>query len=112
MKNTYIIGKKGEANAEDFLKQNGYKIIDRNFYTKLGEIDLIAMDKSVLCFVEVKEKSSKKFGLPREMVTLTKQHKIRMVAELYLKINPTKSPIRFDVVDVLNDEITLIKNAF
>jgi putative endonuclease len=111
------LGKSGEDIAVDFLKDNGYKIIARNYKIKLGEIDIIAEDKGTLCFVEVKTRSSDKFGLPVEAVKKAKQQQISRVALMYLKdksLFDKKS--RFDVVSIINSaetqKIDLIKDAF
>ncbi|MBO5884389.1 MAG: YraN family protein [Clostridia bacterium] len=90
-----------------------YKIIETNFVCKIGEIDIIAKDKDVLVFVEVKSRSTKKFGLPREAVTLQKQNKIRNVAQFYLqKTQNFNQKCRFDVIEILDNDINHIVNAF
>ena len=72
-----IKGRKGEAEAVAFLKKEGYKILETNFKTKIGEIDIIAQDKeNRIIFVEVKARASTKFGMPREAVNLKKQQTI------------------------------------
>lgn len=109
----FIKGKKEEAVAEYFLKKKGYKIIDQNYSNHLGEIDLIATEKDILVFVEVKFRQTNEFGLPREAVGIYKQNKIKKTATLYLQQNHLfEKQIRFDVVDILGDEITHIENAF
>jgi putative endonuclease len=108
-----IIGKKGEIKAANYLKKLGYKIIETNYKNNIGEIDIIAALKGVLCFVEVKTRSSLKFGLPRDAVTTHKQNKIKLVATSYLQQkNMLNSLVSFDVIDIIDDQITLIKNAF
>ena len=114
--NSYL-GKIGEEAAVRALRNNGYKIIARNYRTKLGEIDIIAKDKDTFCFVEVKTRSSDKFGLPSEAVSEAKQKQIAKAALVYLKENKLlEQKARFDVVSVLNSKegqkIDLIKNAF
>jgi putative endonuclease len=78
-------GQEGEALAARHLKKNGYRIIEKNYRTKLGEIDIIAKDKDTLVFVEVKSRRSWQFGNPKAAVTPRKQRKISMVALHYLK---------------------------
>lgn len=108
-----VSGLKGELIANDFLKNNGYKILEKNYKNKIGEIDIIAKDGDYFCFVEVKFRESSIFGLPREAVNYKKQQKIKKVATLYISKNKLfDRPIRFDVIDILGNEITLIKNAF
>ena len=77
------LGKKAEDYASRFLLQNGYKIIDRNFRSRFGEIDIIALKDDVLVFVEVKARWSTKFGLPEEAVTPQKLWKIGRTGEYY-----------------------------
>ena len=107
------VGNIGESPAVNFLKDKGYKIVELNYTNKIGEIDIIASDKGVLVFVEVKSRSSDKYGLGREAVDLRKQHKIMLVAEGYLKYNKLFDiGCRFDVIEIMGDEITHIENAF
>ena len=110
-------GEKGEAIAVRQLKKDGYKILETNYLTKLGEIDIIAKDKDTIVFVEVKARRSVSFGSPKGAVTSQKQKKISMVALYYLKAtNQITAKARFDVVAVnLNRDkprIEIIKNAF
>ena len=110
-------GDKGELIASDFLTGQGYRILDRNFQTKFGELDLIAMDGDCLCFIEVKLRDNVESGYPFEFVTLAKQRKISRVAEFYLmKTDAKYAHARFDVVSIVNSgqesQIDLIKDAF
>ncbi len=108
-----LLGVKGEILAKEYLVKNKYKILECNYTTEIGEIDIIAKQKNLIVFVEVKSRSSTKFGLPCESVTPHKQKKIRDVANIYLIKNKLiNSPCRFDVIDILNNEITHITNAF
>jgi len=112
------IGIIGEQEAIKYLKRMGYKIIERNFKTKKGEIDVIAMDNDILSFIEVKTRKTDKFGLPCESVNLRKQHTMGTVSLIYMaKKGMFNRPCRFDVVEVYMDgesvkEIRLIKDAF
>ncbi len=108
------IGIKGEVFAKNYLIKNKYKIIETNYICPLGEIDIISKDRDVLVFIEVKTRTTDNFGLPQEAVNFKKQQKIKQVATYYLvsKNLYNKVQVRFDVVSVLNDNITLIKNAF
>lgn len=107
------LGVDGEKMAREYLVKHKYKILDTNYSNTIGEIDIIAKYKKIIVFVEVKHRHSTQYGLPRESVTLYKQNKIRQVALAYLKYkNLINSPIRFDVIDILGDEITHIINAF
>lgn len=110
-------GNKAEAFAIRQLKKAGYRIIARNFRTRIGEIDVIAKDGPTIVFVEVKARQSTRFGHPKQAVTHAKQRKISMVALEYLKsTDQMRSRARFDVVAVTglsdNPKIEIIKNAF
>jgi putative endonuclease len=110
-------GKSGEELAAALLRENGYKILARNYKTKLGEIDIVAKEKDTFCFVEVKTRHSDRFGLPQEAVLNTKQRQISKTALSFLKENRLlDKKARFDVVSILYSEdsprVELIKNAF
>ena len=110
-------GEQGEAIAVGQLKKAGYKIIETNYRTKLGEIDIIAKDKDTIVFVEVKARRSVHYGSPKWAVTPKKQRKISIVALYYLKsTNQSSAKARFDVVTVALNQDTpqteIIKNAF
>lgn len=110
-------GKKAEDRAVRFLKSQGYKVFRRNYKTKFSEIDIIAEDKGVICFIEVKARHSKLFGEPGEAVSPVKQRQISKAAICYLKENNLlERAARFDVVTLLYEkdlpEIDLIKDAF
>lgn len=108
-----VVGNLGEKLAESYLKKQKYYILEKNYKNKLGEIDIIAKDGETLVFIEVKTRKTTEFGLPREAVTKFKQNKIRLVATEYLKKNNSlNASCRCDVIDILDDNITHIKNAF
>ncbi|MEW6456899.1 MAG: YraN family protein [Acidobacteriota bacterium] len=111
------LGEKGEKIAEKFLEKKNYKILSRRFKAMRGEIDLIAMDKNILVFIEVKTRIDENFGLPEESVTIHKQNQIRKIAECYLKkYHMENSECRFDVIGIIQKNrkhyINHIKNAF
>ncbi len=110
------LGRKGEDIACKALKNDKYKIIGKNYRCRQGEIDIIAEDRGkVLCFVEVKAKSSYGFGLPEEAVTRRKQGRIQAAAFSYIESKGLKSrAMRFDVVsvDLSGRTARIIKNAF
>ena len=113
--NTREIGKEKESLAEKYLISEGYEILLKNFYTKIGEIDIIAYDKDrVLCFIEVKYRKTENFGLGLYAVDKNKQKRIYNSARIYMLMNNIKDnvPCRFDVVSILNDKVSLVKNAF
>ncbi|MFH2044827.1 MAG: YraN family protein [Pseudomonadota bacterium] len=112
-----LFGKEGESLAVLHLKKKGYKILEQNYRTKFGEIDIIAKEKNTLVFVEVKSRKTGDFGSPKYAVTPKKMKKISMVALYFLKItNQSGVKARFDVVaispGVKEPEIEIIKNAF
>lgn len=103
-----------EQLAADFLEKHGYRILDRNFRCRTGEIDIVAMDGKMLAFIEVKYRSSMDFGGPMPAVNLKKQQTISKVALYYLMSHglPMDTSCRFDVVGIIPGRITLQKNAF
>ena len=114
-KNFYkkFLGRAGEVKAGDFLKNKGYKILEKNYKTHIGEIDLIAKDGDTLVFVEVKTRLNDDYGAPSEAVNAKKQQKYYLVATEYLVRNKlTDSQCRFDVVEIENGQINHIFNAF
>jgi len=105
-------GIQGEHQALEFLRTQGYQIVDVNFRWRGGEIDIIARDQNTLVFIEVKARHNTKYGAPEESVTPAKQQKIIQTAQKYLKEHPTDLNIRFDVVALLKGVPRLLKNAF
>jgi putative endonuclease len=94
------LGKQGEAIALDFLRNKGFSIIRKNYRTVFGEIDIIAKDKGVIVFVEVKTRTDNAFGHPFEAVDQRKREKIRKVALSFLKTQKNEAPSRFDVISI------------
>jgi len=117
LKAAVSLGARGEELAAGFLRGNGYAILCRNYRNRLGEIDIVALDKGVFCFVEVKTRASKRFGSGKEAVFPAKQGQMIKVATCFLKERQSLDKrARFDVVsvDLCGPEarIELIKNAF
>jgi putative endonuclease len=111
------LGKQGESIAIQYLVKNGYRIIETNYRTDFGEIDIIAKDKGTLVFIEVKTRKSYRFGDPKYAITQKKQRKISMVALGYLKVTrQERAKARFDVVAISPEEdhhsIEIVRNAF
>ncbi len=113
------VGAQGERFAVKYLKKRGYKILGLNYRCHLGEIDIVASHKSVLVFIEVKTRSSDKFGPPQLAVTAAKQKKLAQLAMFYLiEQGINNQDCRFDVVAVRLDSrgklvnIEIIQNAF
>ena len=111
------LGDQGEDLAAAALKQQGYKILERNYVTPLGEIDLIARQGKTVVVVEVKTRRGSRFGTPQEAVNPGKQGRLRRLADYYLKAKRlTGNPVRFDVVAVTlagdEPQVEIIQNAF
>jgi putative endonuclease len=112
--NKRAVGTQFEQEAADHLKKNGYQLLAKNFRCKIGEIDLIAKSEGYLCFIEVKYRSDISKGYPAEAINFNKIRRITRTAEFYMLSHkiPQDTPCRFDAVLILDNEITLIKNAF
>jgi putative endonuclease len=111
------VGANGEELAVNFLSRQGLQIIEQNFRGRNGEIDIIALDRSTICFVEVKSRRSLQFGAGYEAVVMRKQQKIMKTALLYLKMKGwSDRDFRFDVISILlsgsDPEIEYLKGAF
>lgn len=85
-------GKIGEDYASEFLLNHGYKIIDRNFHSYFGEIDIVAEKDGYIYFCEVKTRWSTKYGYPQYAVTFKKLLRIRKTVEYYMKVKNIKNP--------------------
>lgn len=111
------VGERGEELALSHLLAEGYSLVERNYRTRYGEIDLILADGDCLVFVEVKLRRGVGFGDPAEAVTLRKQQTIRFIAEQYIaEREPRFEEARFDVVGILGSgssaDLRHIPNAF
>lgn len=96
-----LIGNYGENLATDYLKSKDYKILNRNFICKLGEIDIIASKNNIIVFIEVKSRFSTKFGMASESIDIRKRFKIIKVANYYLTISKTTDFfVRFDSIEI------------
>lgn len=128
-----LIGDEGERLAAAFLVKNGYKILTKNFANKYGEIDIIALetkkarklreeydimpkaikDEDVIVFVEVKYRTSDKFGKPFEAVDTKKQKRYELLSNVFLLENNFRGmQFRFDIIEILGKSINHIVNAF
>lgn len=108
-------GKLGEEIASKYITSKGGKVIEQNYRTKIGEVDLIVQINGELVFVEVKSRSNINYGYPSEAVNYKKQRKIINVAKYYILNNSLENvSIRFDVIEIyLKDKkINHIVNAF
>lgn len=111
--NNRKIGTSYELLVREYLESIGYTIFQMNYRCKSGEIDIIATGEEYIIFVEVKYRRSAVFGYPRESVNYYKQRRIIATAKYFLLTHQLyHKNCRFDVVEVLADKITHIKNAF
>jgi len=96
------LGRKGEEEAEKFLKKKGYRILERNFRVKGGEIDIVAEKSGEIVFVEVRTRTSSEFMEPIESITPAKRKRLRRAAEVFLLSRGLElNPCRFDFISVV-----------
>jgi len=112
-----VLGAEGERAAEKFLRRQRYTIVERNYRCRSGEVDLIALDRSTVVFVEVKTRTQRGFGSPLEAVDPRKQRQVQRAAQHYLSEKRLHDrDARFDVVGVWVEKgqvcCELVKNAF
>jgi len=119
MKYNKMLGAFGEDMACSYLEKQGYRILERNFSCKAGELDIIGFDGDTIAFVEVKSRTGTHFGSPAEAVSYYKQNRIVKTALFYMSKHKVFDYMcRFDVIEVFTDgtkestNINLIKNAF
>jgi putative endonuclease len=111
LQTTKQIGDEAEDLAVDYLRGQGYEIIERNFRCSFGEVDIIALDGDALVFVEVKKKGSDRFGTPGEMITPKKLEKVRRSAQKYMADNILENADwRIDAVLINGERVELLKN--
>jgi len=111
------LGRKGEDEAATALKKSGYRIVDRNYRCRYGEIDIVAVHGGVVVFIEVKTRGSDRFGAPAEGVDYRKQVRITRSSSMYLaEKGLVESEVRFDVVSVRavdgGLEVEIVRDAF
>ena len=99
---SHELGKEGEEYACQFLERKGYQIIQRNFSSKQGEIDIIAKDKEEYVFIEVKTRHNFHYGMPSEAVTKRKQNHLWHATKYYLYLHKLENVyVRFDVIEII-----------
>lgn len=92
----------GEKIAQGYLKNKGYEILETNFYTKKGEIDIISKKDNCIIFVEVKTRNNLEYGTPAMSVNYIKKQHIKIAAKIFIHINKLyKYNVRFDVVEII-----------
>jgi len=113
MDSTVIAGAEAEARAVALLVRRGYRIVERNFRCKSGELDVIAFDGDVLCFIEVRSRADARHGDAAEMIDRRKQNQVSRVALSFISLrNPQFDRSRFDVVAITGDHVELIQDAW
>lgn len=118
MSDNKVLGVLGENIAWEYLSGLGYKVLERNFRCRMGEIDIIAVHGDAIAFVEVKTRSSEDYGFPSEAVSKGKQRRIIKTALYYMqKNNFFDYMCRFDILEIIfcgegNHRINLIRDAF
>ncbi len=106
-------GRAGERRAAAFLEDRGYRILEKNFRCRAGEIDIIARHGDDLVFVEVRTRADGRRGSALETVGAKKRARIARVAEAYIALrSPAMSSCRFDVLGITGDDVELIQDAF
>ena len=106
-------GASAETVAARLLVDAGYRIVERNFRCKLGELDIVARDGDILVFVEVRSRADDEHGSAVEMIRRGKQRRVVRVARYYLAtMQPTFEQCRFDVVAITGSETILLRDAF
>ncbi len=114
--NNRKIGSRYEDMAADYIKSQGLQIIEKNFYSKFGEIDIIAIDlkQNMIIFYEVKFRKNERYGSPFEAVDYRKQQKIRKTAQYFLVTHRqyAEYQVRFDVIGICGNHISCILHAF
>ncbi|MBP3221576.1 MAG: YraN family protein [Neisseriaceae bacterium] len=110
MRLNHPTGQAAEDKACAFLKKQGFKILQRNWHCAFGEIDIIATQKQLLLFVEVKYRKSAAFGGAAYSITPSKLLKLQRSVEFYLQQNPHKGDIRLDAILIEDKELSHIEN--
>lgn len=109
------LGDIGEDKATAYLQNLGYRVISRNYLTKLGELDVVAIKEDILAIVEVKARKNYDYGRPSDFVNDKKQLRIKRTSEIFIKDKKLFDlQVRFDVceVNLSNGQINYIENAF
>lgn len=109
---TKDIGRKGENITLQYLLQNGYELLERNYRYKRDEIDIIVRKNNTICFVEVKKRSSLKFGYPESFVSEGQKKRIHEAAENFIIEKNWEGNIRFDISAVTENDIEYFEDAF
>ena len=111
--NKRAFGTEGEQTARNWLVAQGWQVLEMNYRRPTGEIDIIARRRGLTAFIEVKRRTTDRFGRPAEAVTPQKRLHILRTAMVYMQENDLADrPVRFDVVEVIQGEVRHIEGAF
>lgn len=112
--NKRSVGADYEQKAADYLEKNGFQIVERNFHSRQGEIDIIGLHEGQLVFVEVKYRRNEKAGFPEEAVDFKKQSRICRTSDYYRLKHPAygNMQIRYDVITICGESLKWYPNAF
>lgn len=103
------IGQDGEDKAAQFLRDQTYEIVDRNWRSRFGEIDIIATKNNILYLVEVKTRSSSQYGFPHEAINSKKLQRMQLTAQLYAQSIYFKGEMKLILVEILNSQCSLLE---
>jgi putative endonuclease len=113
MVTTLEAGTVAERRAVSVLVGRGYRIVERNFRCPAGELDIVAFDGDVLCFIEVRSRSDDSHGSALEAIDRRKQRQVSRIALMFIGLrNPDFRRSRFDVVAITGDQVELIQDAW
>ena len=110
--NTYSLGLMGEDQALRYLESKGMVLLERRYHSPFGEIDLVMRDGECLALVEVKARATQGAGAGSFALTPQKRRKLILTAREYLARHPADCPVRFDLVEITQDGVWHIPNAF
>ena len=111
-KKNKTLGRKGENRAVKFLKNSGYRILERGYKNPFGEVDIIATKNDVIAFIEVKTRLNENYGAPSEAVDRKRREKYKKAAEYYFYGKQIEVTVRFDIIEIVCGKINHIENAF
>ena len=106
------LGAEGEKKALRYLKDSGYKILERGYKNPFGEVDIIAAKDDTVAFIEVKTRLNENYGAPSEAVDRRRREKYIQAAKYYFYGKQIDKTVRFDIIEILRGEINHIENAF
>lgn len=106
------LGKKGELQAQKYLKRSGWAILETNWRNPFGEVDIIAKKDDVIAFIEVKTRLSDGYGAPSEAVQKTRKLKYIRGANYYFYNKNIDCTVRFDIIEIYKGQLNHIENAF